>query len=224
MCDLLDASAPPLHVQFVPASVGRKPTAAEPIGRLIIALTGRAGVGKSTLAALLADQLAIRRGSATRCSFAAPMRAAVAAIFGSTYSTQADKAAPDPYWTTRLGPDWSTGRQILQRFGTEVCRDHISQDIWALALQRRINAERLHTVIIDDCRFDNEAAMVHRLGGWVIRLDRSGLPPVPAHSSEGGVRWQLVDRDYSLDTWTAGAVVGDLLGLCTPASMVKETK
>jgi len=41
-------------------------------------------------------------------------------------------------------------------------------------------------VVLDDCRFDNEAAMIHGLGGVVIRIERPGCTRM-GHLSENAI-------------------------------------
>lgn len=64
-----------------------------------------------------------------------------------------------------------TGRDIMQYFGTEICRK-MDPDIWANATLRRISVERPTLGIITDCRFPNEADAVRRTGGKVVYLTR----------------------------------------------------
>jgi hypothetical protein len=77
------------------------------------------------------------------------------------------KTEYDPFWG-------ATPRQLLQRLGTDVMRDHFRQDVWTKALERKLEVgDFAHDhVAICDVRFPNEAEMIHRLGGKVIRVDR----------------------------------------------------
>lgn len=162
----------------------------------LIALSGPAGVGKSTLAIQLL--LACRAGQ--RWSFADPVRAAVKAVFGDDYRTQEAKAAVDPFWRDRLGEPYATGRAILQTFGTDVCRQHISPSIWLYALERRLDAEHnVAAVVFDDLRFENEAAFVRGRGGLVVHLHRAGIRRCGSHASERGVALEPGDWTIDLD-------------------------
>lgn len=72
-----------------------------------------------------------------------------------------------------------TIRTLMQYFGTEVCRNHLSRDIWiksSLAKIVEVAANR-RLCIVPDVRFTNEAAAIHKdapsLYGRVIRISRS---------------------------------------------------
>jgi hypothetical protein len=61
--------------------------------------------------------------------------------------------------------EWLGGkspRQLLQSLGTDWGRDMVSATIWIDAMQRLIAEQSSDVIIIDDCRFDNEAQMVRR--------------------------------------------------------------
>lgn len=72
------------------------------------------------------------------------------------------------------------GRKLLQRLGTECGRECIGMDCWidmwedAHAAQLQDGVTKL---VIDDLRFENEARMVRRLGGRVIRIERESAQP-----------------------------------------------
>ena len=68
----------------------------------------------------------------------------------------------------------ATPRQLLQRLGTDVMREHFRGDVWVKALERKLTTGDFCNdhVAICDVRFPNEAEMLHSLGGKVIRVDR----------------------------------------------------
>lgn len=159
----------------------------------LVGITGRKGTGKSTFAAELRAAAANPVGLA----FAGALREVSQAVFGSAYATADEKLAVDAFWQERLGDDWSTGRKILQRLGTEVFRQHVHTDIWLWVMERRLLSlldEPPSLITIDDVRFDNEAAFVRELGGTVIEVCRPGtLGALDGHASEAGVNPDLVD-------------------------------
>lgn len=70
-----------------------------------------------------------------------------------------------------------TGRELLQRVGTECFRNNVNKDFWVTRLLSLITSDhdtKLH--IIPDTRFPNEADAIKKRGGYVIRIDRDGLP------------------------------------------------
>jgi len=96
-------------------------------------------------------------------------------------------------------------RRLQQTYGTEGGRNVHGQDCW-------IKAARATLVpgvdyVFTDVRFPNELEMIHQCGGVVIRIDRPGVGPVNAHSSDdiGGLNVDYeIQNDgtiYSLHYW-----------------------
>ena len=75
-------------------------------------------------------------------------------------------------------------RRAMVTLGTEWGRDIIDPEIWIDVAARRCGL--FPRVVISDIRFPNEADMVHRLGGQLIRLERGER--ADAHPSEAQVR------------------------------------
>lgn len=77
-----------------------------------------------------------------------------------------------------LADSWSpddnmTAREVMQYFGTEICRK-MYNNAWAESTVNRIMAQDNDGIaIITDCRFPNEVKAVKDAGGVVIRLTRS---------------------------------------------------
>lgn len=146
--------------------------------RKIIALTGLKGSGKDTTA----DYIIQNYPNWEKDSFAGTLKDAVSAIFGwdrkmlagETVQDRAWREEPDDYWSSRLGYD-VTPRSILQKFGTNILRDHFSKNIWIYSLEHKLmNTDK--NVIITDCRFKNEVDALKDLGALFIRLERDPLP------------------------------------------------
>ena len=74
-----------------------------------------------------------------------------------------------------------TPRLILQKFGTEACRNGIADNIWIAALEKRIAG--YDDVVISDCRFPNEIDFIRSAGGVIIRVKR-GDDPSPEELSK----------------------------------------
>lgn len=77
--------------------------------------------------------------------------------------------------------EFMTAREVLQYFGTNVCR-RIYNDCWVDACLAQITKENSDFAIITDCRFANEVEGVQKAGGKVIRLTRDPLQS--SHESE----------------------------------------
>jgi hypothetical protein len=90
-----------------------------------------------------------------------------------------DEHGWDGYKTTHFDPEI---RGLLQRLGTDCGRELISQNIWvdATLLGRPLNQD----IAITDVRFPNEVEVIKKLGGIVVRLEKSGVGPVNDHPSE----------------------------------------
>lgn len=94
-----------------------------------------------------------------------------------------------------------TPRWAMQSLGTEWGRKMIYDDLWLNLAKREIALvlAQGHNVVVDDVRFENEAAMLRDLGGSVLEIRRGPAPEV-THESEKGVTADLVyENDRSLE-------------------------
>lgn len=166
---------------------------------LVVGLAGPAGVGKSTLAARLTATVA--PVAVRRMSFADPLRDMLRALGVPETAIVGDLRAKERPCDELLG---QTGRHAMRTLGTEWGRKTIHPDLWVAAWERRLAETLESVVVIDDVRFDNEAAAIRRAGGVVIRLRRAlTTTPLAAaipdeHPSEAGVSDDLVDADLDL--------------------------
>ena len=144
--------------------------------KTIIALTGAKGVGKTSIAKEIAS-----RDSDNRCvlSFADPLRRMMAQLIPMDAMTDPAKKEQPVEWLSGKSP-----RQLLQSLGTDWGRDMVSATIWIDAMRRLISEQSSDVIIIDDCRFANEAHMVHEMGGAVFQLHRDGVNYTHEHVSE----------------------------------------
>jgi hypothetical protein len=134
----------------------------------IIGIIGPAGAGKSSAAAHLAA-----RYGAQRYAFADPLKEIAMRTLDLTreqcYGTQAQKEAIDP----RYG---FSARSFLQKLGTEGCRHVLGANVWIDALVAKLRRERPGVAVIEDMRFENEAAAIramnldgnHHAGGETV--------------------------------------------------------
>ena len=154
------------------------------MGKIIIALTGPKGVGKSSIAKKIESQ-----DWQDRCilSFAEPLRRMASHLMPMQNMTDPElKEAPI---------DWlggKTPRQILQSLGTDWGRNMVSPTIWIDTMRRIITEQAFDTIIIDDCRFENEADMVRDMGGIVVGLEREGIAYTGEHASEMPVKADMI--------------------------------
>ena len=142
----------------------------------IIALTGPKGVGKTTIAKEIEA-----RDWQNRCilSFADPLRRMMSQLIPMSLMTDQDRKEKPLEWLGGKSP-----RQLLQSLGTDWGRDMVSETIWIDAMRRMISDQSFDVIIIDDCRFENEAQMVRDMGGIVVGLERDGIAYTGEHKSE----------------------------------------
>ena len=147
--------------------------------RLIGLYSPAPGCGKTTAANLFIEH--------QRVSFAAPLKRAVWRLLDDLglsgfHFAYEDKEAIIP----EIGV---SARHMMQTLGTEWGRACIHPDFWVMiarAETQRIMADG-RSVVIDDVRFSNEAAMIRELGGELWRIERPGISYNGDHSSEGGL-------------------------------------
>jgi hypothetical protein len=143
--------------------------------RTIIAFTGLAGSGKSTAAKHLTDH----RGF-VRIRFAGPLKAMMAAL-GCTPDEIDGSRKETP--CELLGG--KTPRHAMQTLGTEWGRDLIAPDLWIRAFNAALAKVPAGVpVVVDDCRFPNEADAILANSGILVRIERPGAGTASVHSSE----------------------------------------
>ncbi len=143
---------------------------------MIIALTGYAGSGKSTVA-----QYLVEKHGYTRIKFAGPLKSMMRALGLGEREIEGDlKEAP----CRLLGG--KSPRQAMQLLGTEWGRDLIHPELWVNVAMANAAAvlDQGGRVVFDDTRFPNEVAAVRDMGGKVFRVTRPGVGPVNTHASD----------------------------------------
>lgn len=164
----------------------------------LIALTGRAGSGKSTVAEYLSRNFGYRR---TR--FAGPLKDMLRALYASSGMEPDEierriegdlKETHDPLLCGQ------TPRHAMQTLGTE-WRELIGRELWSNMW--RASVENGHSTV-EDCRFEHEYAAVKELGGIVVQIDRHGTGPELSHASEAGLPAHcppdfVIDNSGSMD-------------------------
>lgn len=136
--------------------------------RVIIAFSGKKKHGKSTAAKILSQNLP----TATTAAFADALKREVAEACGIS----------EEY----LNAHKENFRLIMQGWGTDFRRTLCGRDYWVERMAERIPVLKTQHrfIIIDDCRFGNEAELVRQSGGKVFRVIRPGLDDSDAHESE----------------------------------------
>ena len=156
----------------------------------LIAFTGPAGCGKSTAADIM------RSKGWTRVKFASTLKDMCRAMGMTDEMIEGDqKEEPQSMFGNQ------TPRYIMQTLGTEWGRRTIHSNLWvsitSAEIQRHLDSGQ--NVVVDDCRFENEAACIRNLGGVVVGV--TGLGGISGqHESESGVAPDhTIDNNGTLD-------------------------
>ena len=154
----------------------------------LIGITGKAGAGKDTVAAIIKAYLHGRGCKAKRYSFADPLKRGCSELFGVPIDEFYDRDMKE-----EIHPVWGVSRrQLLIMVGTDHLRDQFDQSVWIKRAEQELakNDTTNTYTIIPDIRFDNEAEFVTDAGGILFNVLRpSDLRDVQAidHKSEAGV-------------------------------------
>lgn len=158
----------------------------------LVGLCGFAQSGKDTAASYLVDKF-----DWTRVAFADALRDVLYALNPSITGLACDYGQ-DKEGVYRVqgivdnyGWDWAKTnigeiRTLLQRLGTEAGRQTIDENLWVGMGEDKI--ERAGgPVVVTDCRFPNEIALIRRRKGLLIWVEREGVGAVNSHASEHSV-------------------------------------
>lgn len=188
----------PAELLSLGAAIGKASTAILPP---VIALTGLAGSGKST-----ASKYLVEKHGYQLVKFAGPLKDMLRAIGLSEAQIEGNLKEEPCEWLQGATP-----RHAMQTLGTQWGRDCIGAGLWTELWVRRVQLILAAggRVVVDDCRFPNEADGVRKLGGVVWRLiGRGGI--AGSHESESGCGKAdmeirntrgIDDLDYLLDTF-----------------------
>ena len=107
--------------------------------------------------------------------------------YNQVYGTNEEKNSPTHLLWENMptgnnkGP--MTGREVLQYFGSDICRK-MYENIWFDACVRRIRKDKPELALISDVRFPNEITGIQKEGGIVFGLPRDIVNGKDTHSSE----------------------------------------
>jgi hypothetical protein len=166
------------------------PTQTQQRRHYLIGITGPAGCGKDTVAAIIKDSVRNWRFESTgeryrgeSVSLAAPLKEFCIQVFGWSQ----DRLYGSSHLRNQSDPDGLTPRKALQTLGTEWGRA-LREDVWIDLLIRRWSTLRQgqapSVTIVPDVRFPNEARRIVEAGGVVLRITGRGGEIGDAHASE----------------------------------------
>lgn len=131
----------------------------------IIALSGKRGSGKDTVANLI-------ERAGPWAFFEQRLFAGKLKRFAQELTGHQDMFSQEG--KTLFLPDWGmTAGELLQRLGTDAIRDGLHTDAWVLACFAGMRKDQHY--IITDCRFPNEAEAIKAKGGFVLRVEGDPL-------------------------------------------------
>jgi hypothetical protein len=157
----------------------------------LIGICGAYNSGKTTVAEYIKNKY-----NYTEHSYAGPLKE-VAKCFGfsheEVYGTQAEKEKINSFWGI-------SGREFLQKFGTDICRELLPtvipqmSSIWVQLAEKKMIEEK--KLIIPDIRFENEAAIIRKHNGIIIKIIRSvnRKKEISQHKSEQN--FDKIKSDY----------------------------
>lgn len=153
----------------------------------IIGLTGKKFHGKDTAGSIMKNL----NNQVVLLSFASPIKKALSVIHEIP-----ENFFDDPELKEKVCPEWGRSpRDLAKWLGTDVYRNQFDENIWLKNMEMRICKKYLgYDIIVTDVRFDNEAELIHKLGGVVWRIDASErVSSTDSHVTEKGIRDELVD-------------------------------
>lgn len=158
---------------------------------IIIGFAGRAGAGKDSAAQALYHAVGC---DVAVLAFAEPLRSMIDALldYANIIAVDGMSRAEKEAHIDLLG---ASPRRLLQTLGTDWGRHMIKPTLWVDILRQRVAdiAADFEMILVTDVRFDDEAELIHQLGGevWLIERDVTG---VEAHISEAGISPALITR------------------------------
>lgn len=177
----------------------------------LIAFTGLAQSGKSTASAYMESTHGF-----VRINFKSAMIEEIKKTMPAFLAKEAEihNCTIDDLFNTKPG----SFRQFLQNYGTELRRSE-EQDYWVNQWLTRANQMYLDKnvgIVVDDVRFINEAEMIKRAGGVLIRVVKEGQDTVMAHQSE-------TEMSQIVPDYTIVAKPGDVESLCNQIQAIYES-
>ena len=179
---------------------------------LYIVIAGRKQHGKDTVADILKHKIQYDAPlKVKRTAFAEPLKEFCHQVFGFSHEDMATEEGKQKVSNIRweeiqsapmiqdgyMGrTGFMTIREVLQYFGSNICRNRFLDRIWAQGpFARETNAD---VVIVTDCRFRNELEEARKNNAIIFHVHRTPSPTgKDEHISEkdlDGVEWRNFER------------------------------
>lgn len=150
--------------------------------KIIIGLFGKKGSGKDTFADYMVEKYGFQK-----VSFAEPLKKICKELF-----LLSDDQINVPELKETVLPNWNLSpRQILQKVGTDLFRQHFSKTFWTDLMKNRLEQfSENEKIIITDIRFQNEHNLVQNFpNSFIIKIQRDERDKInDSHISEN---WDL---------------------------------
>lgn len=153
---------------------------------VLIGLMGRKGAGKDTAAGVLLEQ------DFRRVAFADPLKEALLEVDPLIPASNLREAPPLRLSVIVRCYGWDAAkriypevRRLLQTYGVAI-RDVVDSEAWVRIAEQKIadaHADGV-SVVVTDVRFPNEAHLIRRLTGSLVRVDRPTMAADDEHVSE----------------------------------------
>lgn len=156
---------------------------------MIIGLVGKKFSGKDTCAGHLIVHYHFKK-----LTFAQALKDVCQYLF-----LLSDQQLHDHAWKEKKIDQWGlTPREIMQKVGTDLFRNHFDKDFWLKQFQIRFDQMQKdgpQRIVCSDCRYQNEVDLIKKLGGVIIRIDRDLINDDDEHESE---KLNIQHIDYTI--------------------------
>lgn len=167
----------------------------------IVGISGKIGVGKTTVARMLCDMVP----TLERAAFSDILTREVAEKYSvpliNFYDAKETPVQPTPEriavgWPEHMKTQAMAVCDLMQWYGTDVVRAG-NPLYWVAAMREHLREIRdggVTTAVIDDVRFPDEASMVRESGGLLVRIETYPGYSVPADMG-------ALQNETALDGW-----------------------
>jgi len=169
---------------------------------VLIGLCGYAGAGKDTAARVLIDEFFFQR-----VAFADPIKGALLALDPLVPGPDKDHVRLSEFCRDRSWAEvkeYPEVRRLMQVLGTEVGRNLFDPEIWVKIAESKILSQlSVGNTVVTDVRFPNEARLIKKHEGVLVRLSRPDFGPVNEHvsdrASESWTYDYILENDSSIE-------------------------
>ena len=168
---------------------------------MIIGISGKCGVGKTTVAGVLVAMLNAAGKSAVRIAFGDMLKEEVAGKYNISKDLMYSQAGKQQVvcHPGLPNPTMTVG-QVLQWYGTDVVRA-TDPDRWVRELAKGTRDQVRTVAVVDDVRFPNEAIYCRKDGGMLVRLDPWGGWKMPDGRDSNHISETALDDWLDWDFW-----------------------